>query len=469
MRILSAADLEGVIAAGVRAGQLRSSFATTTDKLILAINEQLDEHDQAAQQASDDDVHQFHSALMTLVDSSDGLINAHDMIAMMGSVRALSEAMLPPVEEALGELDRLSKVGIPSHMLPDGVKDAFEDASEKALNPTFSANSLLATSVQGIQPDTAEQFLAKWTFIRLWALHGVLLSSIAAATPSTTALSLDDIRDFRSEATSRMLQFRNRMHDIANEMNTSRLAGPASTARMWVFLDEMETWLVTQAAESISSAFAAATAHRNSGGQDALRSARDAAVAYDALRTLLALDSGARAILRAHSVHDEESVRQFGLSSTLSAVSATLDLPRSTLAEAAAVAQGTVVEIAGIVTNAEYVVGGPAPRSVLTLGPPAGTQIKVFVPFMAVNSFGIVEGIWIQARGQMFPQGKDDLTGPVLQTRRIRRQAASESSFTDQLIWAGRHEFEFRPGGVDIIGGRLAGEIGTCAELGLRR
>ena len=132
-------------------------------------------------------------------------------------------------------------------------------------------------------------------------------------------------------------------------------------------------------------------------------------------------------------------------------------------------AEGDGVEIADIVREADIRSGGPAPRSVLLLGSPRGTQIRVFAPFEAVDAFGITTGVWIQVRGKMFPNGKDDMPGPVLQVRRIKRAEAAETSFQDALIHMGRHEFELRPGGLDIIGGRLAGSQVTLNEMGLRR
>jgi hypothetical protein len=46
--------------------------------------------------------------------------------------------------------------------------------------------------------------------------------------------------------------------------------------------------------------------------------------------------------------------------------------------------------------------------------------------------------------------------------------AAARESFNDALIFAGRHLFDLRPGGLDLLAGRLAGSRVTMSEIGRR-
>jgi hypothetical protein len=142
-------------------------------------------------------------------------------------------------------------------------------------------------------------------------------------------------------------------------------------------------------------------------------------------------------------------------------------LPRSSLADVVNVAQGDMVEIDGLVRDAEFSVGGPSNRSVLTLG--RTNIVHVLVPHVAADSFGITTGVWVQVRGEVFPNGKDGIAGPVVMAGRIQRQVAARESFTDALIFAGRDSFDFRPGGLDIIASRIAGNPVTLSELGRSR
>src|SRR5699024_10051689 len=139
-------------------------------------------------------------------------------------------------------------------------------------------------------------------------------------------------------------------------------------------------WAVLDRLAAMAAAAGAAT-----GGEGP---ARDWAMAYDAARTLLALIAGVWAVLRAYAAHDVSGLTRAAAAAGLRKTPATLDLPRSSLASVAAADEGTAVEVGGVVTAMDTMVGGPAPRSLLTLGPEGGTQVRILVPFIAVSSFG---------------------------------------------------------------------------------
>lgn len=51
---------------------------------------------------------------------------------------------------------------------------------------------------------------------------------------------------------------------------------------------------------------------------------------------------------------------------------------------------------------------------------------------------------------------------------RIRCEDVASESFTDALIFRGRHSFALRPGELDLVAGRIAGARVTLNEIGMR-
>jgi hypothetical protein len=302
--------------------------------------------------------------------------------------------------------------------------------------------------------------------LRLHALNANVLSEIGGASPDPTAATDDEIDALEQEAVRRAAALRDAGLAAGRTLRTGG-ATPAVAVTLWGAVYEYEEWLVTAGTPAIANAAAAATARINSGDQAAERWARKMGQAYDALRHGLAFDAGVRTNLLAYSRRDEGMLGGFAEASRLPVSSATLDLPRSSVAEVGARSEGDLVEIAAIVTGAEFTVGG-SNRSVLTMGP-AGAA-RVLVPHVAVDSFGISKGAWIQVRGKAFPNGKDGIAGPVVMAGRIARSEAAKQSFTDALIFAGRDYFDLRPGNLDIVASRPRrlppGAVGASRDAG---
>ena len=461
MRVVTALNVEEGLSAGVRAGQLRSGLAAVADEAIDTVRQAVSEREQAAHSAAEQGMAEFAGALGDLHAATNGLFNLHSAIGMVQAARSRSDDLEPAVVEVIEELQAINAAGIPEPMLPQDVRDAFHDASGLELDAAAAAQTLLAGAVSGITPDNARQVLASLAFTRLWSLHGQLLATVAAADGQGDSASRAEVKQLRDDLEDRVRALRDAIQSAMSTLHRRNLAGPAWAISVWLALDSAETFIVERFDAMAAAARAAA------GPAEAV--ARDWAVAYDAARTLIALISGTWALLRAHACHDVEVLTRGGTAAALQKAPATPDFARSPLSEVATALQGTPLEIAGVVAHVDTDVGGPAPRSVLRVGPEQGAQVSVLVPFIAVTSFGVQPGVWVQVRGTAFPDGKDDLQGPVVQTSRIRRQEAANASFHDWLIWEGRDQFELRPGGWDLLAGRLPGTDKTAAELGLRR
>jgi hypothetical protein len=456
-------DLELIhdLVTGVGLGQARVRAARVAQEAIDKTLAAMKERDAAVRRAIETGSAALAAEALQLLAVTDGLFKHHTLLCTLLGARRLSDELHPRVRATLREVRTLAGLGIPQAYLPADVVEIFRDASEASVNEQLSASQMLASSVRGPSPAAARAFLARVTATRLWALHALVLASIAAAEATDDAGSADAAGELRAAAEAQVRTLRDRLHELARELRRREIAGPGWSSAVWLALDAAESWIAEQRTAT-ATACAAATAPSAS---NALK--RDAAAAYDAQRTLLALVAGAWTVLRARATEDASTLERFAAAAALKPGSAAADPPRSTLTQAASAPQGTLVEVADVVTSAQITAGGPAPRSVLELG--AGERrLTVLVPFIAVDSFGIQPGIWLQARGELFPDGKDALAGPVLQVRRIQRELDAGESFFDHLVFEGRKEFELRPGGFDLSAGRLAGDEATLAELGLR-
>ena len=435
------------------AGETRSGLITMSQTLFDRVNGLLEARNESVLESypnlSDitESVHEYLSA-------TDAVNNAHSLVAEVQSVVGYTEAIQQMTRNALVHLAALGAAEIPASVLPES-----NSLPDVVVDPDLTVRTLLSLDVLPSAPDVYDTQLAAITRERLWALHALVLLAIADATPDPGA---DNPNTVRSDVEQRVRDLRDSMRNLAAELQSTQRAGPAWLLSLIGLVDETETWIRGEGAAAVASACAATDV------SDTARS-RNGALAYDAARELLALSSGAWAVLRAAALGNSTALSAFAASSNLPLSRGTLDLPRSSITEALGAASGTVVEVDGIVRDSAITVGGPSPRSVLSIGTETGAQLRVLVPFTAVDSFGVLNGVWIQVRGEMFADGKDDLTGPILQCRRIQRKVASTVSFFDNVIWLGRGEFELRPGGLDISAGRIPGDQRTIDELGLRR
>lgn len=458
VRVVTALDLEEDLAAAVRAGQVRSSLAGVVSQAVNAILAEIAGRETAAQKDAGRGMAQLAAAMAHLRAATDGLFNVSLLIGAMQAARSRSDGLRTELSLTFDELQRVNALSIPSELLPQRARDGFAEAAGREIGGELTTRNILATAVSGITGQHAQHMLGSFTTSRLWALHGQVLASVAAhdgdgATPA-------EVKSLRDELEAAVRTFRDASLSSMRDLAAGQVAGMAWATRLWLAVDAAETAILDQL-----SAMAAAAGAATEG--EAV--ARDWAVAYDAARTLLALVAGGWAVLRAYAAHDVDGLTRAAAAAGLRKTPATLDLPRSSLTDIGTVDEGTLVEVGGVVTAMDATVGGPAPRSVLTLGSPTGRQVQILVPFIAVSSFGVQSGVWVQVRGIAYPDGKDDLTGAVVRVGRIQRQQAAAESFHDWLIWEGRDQFELRPGGWDIVAGRKAGTETTAAELGLRR
>lgn len=462
MKIETDLDIIQVLVTGIDAGKARSGMADVTSKTLTQVVESIEEKWRETLKAIEISTSALRDSAPALLSATDGLFNVIIAVANTGAARRRSDRLVSEVTAAFSELNELTQAGIPPHLLPPNVVDMATTAALNGVDPLLSTRVLLALAVQGPKPEVIRATLADVVETRLWALHALVLSSVAAATPTAAGPAREEVKQLRKDGAAQVQALTARLHDLAKRLRSRQVAGPGWAAGVWVALDTAETW-VNENATRISEACGLSSADRVSEPVS-----RDAAMAYDAVRTLLALVAGGWSTLNAWATADLSALERFAEAAPLKRGSATLDLPRSSLKQAAAAAAGTVVEISGMITDADIRAGGPAPRSVLTVGPANATHLTVLVPFIAVDSFGVQPSVWVHVRGEVFPSGKDDLTGPVVQARRIRREEASRLSFFDHLVFAGREMFELRPGGLDLVAGRLAASEITVAELGLR-
>jgi hypothetical protein len=414
-----------------------------------------------ALRALDSSPEDFRDTVPSIVATTDGLFNLHTVCSMFDDAHRHAEALRPETLATLTEIKRVVELDLPGHLLPEDVADELEKAADSGLDPNLSSDNVLAGAVLGPEPEVERDLLSNMTRARLWSLHATVLAAIATVDPGDQSTPLA-CKELRAQAEQEVRAMRDGLHDAAVSLGR-RAAGPAWAMQVWALLDRGESWL-TEHSGALAAAAAAASPQD---GRDSV--ARDASLAYEAVRNLLAEQAAGWAVLRAWATVDAATLRRFSRAATLKLGSGTADLPRASLRQAAHMPTGSEVEVASRVADAEITAGGPAPRSILTLGRPRGTQLTVLVPFIAVDSFGVVPGVWVQVRGEVFADGKDGIPGPIVLVSRIQREEAAKRSFFDFLLFEGRREFELRPGGLDLVAGRLAAQEGTLAELGLRR
>jgi hypothetical protein len=395
------------------------------------------------------------------------LAKAHDVISQIGSLEIRAARLVGDVARAGISLRELARLDLPGEIVPVDLQPLLEQLRNGSGEPDQLAHVLLAEGWSTDATIMAEP-LAPLTEFHLWALHATVLVDVVDAAPDAGAASAADLALLSRDIASHTKDVRDAARAAATEL-ASGFASPAFSAALWAALFRFENWLVTDGVARLAAASAAAAASARVAEQasDAGRWAREVGQAYDGIRYGLAFDAGVRAVLLACAVRDDSALADFAGTARLPIGTRTEDHPRSDLADVAAAREGSAIEIDGLVSAAEFRVGGPSNRSVLTLSQ-AGSEVRVLVPHVAIDSFGVAAGVWVQVRGTAFPEGKDGINGPLVMAGRIPWAEAAEESFTDALVFAGRRFFELRPGGIDIVAGRMAGTIVTLSEIGLR-
>jgi hypothetical protein len=466
IQIASSADVFEVLAQGQRVGSLRRSLSAITRQLftdmttsmqerVVAVNEDGLSEDRAKRQA----------AWNGVLESTVTLTSAHESLAQVVSLERRAQGMLDEVTSKAALLIELAERDLPETILPETLKAELEPVAAGDTDPGRFARSILGLTRPENHAAMA-QSLQWMTGLRLQALHATLLGELADATPSSGAASEADLESLSRDVSEKVTALRDAARAGAKEL-ADETASPAFALSLWAALFEFETWLLTDVPSALAAACAAATGRVDNDDADAERWARETGKTYDTLRQGLAYDAGVRAVLLAYASYDDRKLAAFAEARDLPVESATVDLPRSSLSAVAEAPEGEAIEIAGLVSDASFTVGGPSNRSVLSLGPSGA--VRVLVPHVAASSFGIDTGVWTQVRGRAHPTGKDGIDGPVVLAGRIQRKDAAQHSFTDALIFTGRHSFDVRPSDLDLVASRVAGNRTTLNEIGMRR
>lgn len=193
-----------------------------------------------------------------------------------------------------------------------------------------------------------------------------------------------------------------------------------------------------------------------------LATRRRAALAYDAARLGLTWLAGCHELMLAWALDDGPALREWAARASLPLESGVLDLPRAELADVAggSLVAGEAAEVAGVVTFAESELQGGRVRTVLRLD----DTLTVYFPFSAVDGFGILPGVWCQARGTVLDESKGGFAAPTLGVRRRRLGEAAKAGFNDYLEYQGRGSFDRMRAGNDATTGRLAHDPRTANE-----
>lgn len=453
MRLESPLDPALDLEVAIHLGQLRVEVTKAADE---AMNRVIDavatlERDTADAFASGAAAIESHGVESVVATSS--LFNLCTAVCMAQRAHERAGALRVGTGLALEELRTLVSLDLPAEMIPQEAEPGFTAAAGGRIAPELSTRTILAESFRLVEKATLDAMLSRITKQRLWGLHAAVLGAIADYSGPPNG----DAKRLRHDSEALVRTTRDELRTAFARAVAADAATFSWALDVWRVLTKAEAWILdNRAALGPVSALSSSSERR------------DAALAYDAIRRTLSLLAGAWAYLRAWAVGDREVAAQMLRATEFGDESGTLDLRRSPLKAVSEATSGDVLEIAATVREMKVTPGGPAPRSVLHLGRPT-SSVAALVPFTAVDSFGVQPETWLQVRGVAFPSGKDDLTGPVLQVRRVLGQQAAELSFADHLGWIGRHEFELRPAGLDIVAGRLANSLNTCAELGTRQ
>jgi len=393
-----------------------------------------------------------------VVQATDSLPDLHELLAQQTALEQRLRAHSQQALTAARAIDQLVKADLPEALVSP---ELAEIAAVARGAPTGLGLESLVTALlkPARKPSLARARirLRRLHRSRLRYLHRGLLARIAA-TPQSAAEGTHEAPS-PTEFAKVGRDLRVAAKRMADEMARETLL-PAMILETWQALARWERWLESDGTRTLTATLACAGGE----GTDAFRWARAGAHLYDEVRRGFAYSAALREGLIAVALHDSKALGRFANASHLPLGSTQLDLSRTSLSALRSGERETLVEIDGRITRAEFQPGGPEPRSALELTDQAGARANVVVPYASIDSFGIEEGVWMQVRGRLFLEGKYDVPGPLVQVRRLEREEASHASFSDFLTWTGRHLFEMRPGGYDLVAGRVSGSLNAVNE-----
>lgn len=462
MRTVSGIEVLLSISEAQRVGELHRSLSGSAHALSTTMSQQVEVSRAQALLGLGVTGAARRAAWDKVLAATAGLLAPHEMLASLSGLDRRASQVFGQASTAVGDLVQMQQLDLPDAMVPPALRGQLSTPPAGGTDAERFTRSLLGPATP-VQADAMASGIRVLTHLRLRALHAAVLGRVRDATPDSDAASDADLASLATETSAHVRTLRDHAHSAATDLKTGS-ATPALALGLWAALFGFETWLVDEAAGRMADVAATATARVDAGtDSSAERWARSAAKIYDGLRHGLAFDAGVRAVLLAYARGDLPALDAFARTRELPDGPAASDHPHSSLAGVAALPPGAPVEIAGLVSKAEFRLGGPSNRSVLTLGQ-SGT-VRVLVPHVSVDSFGVAQGAWLQVRGTAFPAGKDDLTGPVVMAGRVAGADAARQSFSDALIFSGRHSFVLRPGGLDLVAGRQAGRLVSMNEI----
>lgn len=318
--------------------------------------------------------------------------------------------------------------------------------SDAKINRMVHALSQLGS----IDPDHVTRSLRTQVEVRIRAHHAHIVLNAARRRGSTfPAVTSNDV-DLRQFA----LSLRD---DVRSSARAAKTADPAWFVALTDAVAVYERDWVTNVGDPCVALLVAGT--DSSAG---LATRRTAALAYDAARLGLTWLAGSYELMLAWARDDTRALKEWVARGDLPLDSGLLDLPRAEVAAVAGggVVSGTKVEVAGVVTAAASELQSGRVRTVIRLD----DALTVYFPFSAVNGFGILPGVWCQARGSVLNESKGGYPPPAVRVRRRPLGDAARSGFNEYLEFQGRAFFDRMRAGNDATAGRLAHDPRTANE-----
>ena len=331
----------------------------------------------------------------------------------------------------------------------------FTALSDKQIDSTLKALEQLGSATE---PTEVARLVAAQVDSRIIALHGMIVLNLAKRRTAATSPIGGPVQNPSSTLVN---AFRDSLRRHAQQLVDP--VRPSWFSEVAISLAAFELAWIEQLAPAVVELGRKAAPTRQ-GGVGSLADATAAALSYDNARRGLAYVGAAYSLLLAWSSGDSRAMTRWSRAVSLPLVSDVLDLPRTTVRDVldGNVAVGADVEVAGLVTFVLVERVGGRNRTIIRLD----DQLTIYLPFGAIGRFGVVPGVWCQARGTLLAEGKGGFNPPLVRVRRRRLGEASRSNFSDFMEYEGRQFFtRFRGGGWDLTAGRGAYAEGTANEI----
>lgn len=324
-----------------------------------------------------------------------------ELLSFVSEARSRMEFEREVAGDALREMRAVASAIASSRTLASADLSEIAALSDKQVDGLLQAIEQLGSEAE---PANVCRNLAFQIDRRVSALHCLIILNLAKRRGGTTRPSQAPLDNDSSASLTANLRDSLRRH-------MSRLDGPVRPLWFVELANSISTfeslWISDVAPTVVELGRRAAT-----GGQTAisLPDARAAAISYDNARRGLAYLSAAYSLLLSWSTGDSKAMTRWSRAAPLPATSDSLDLPRTDVDEAASgrLGTGTEIEVAGLVTFSTVERTGGRSRTVIRLD----DRLTIYVPFGAIGKFGVVPGVWCQARGTLLDEGKAGFEPP---------------------------------------------------------